>query len=107
MIVESQGPELATLQLALQVGGVTRPVQTDSLAGAGSDARPEPHGGQVEHSRGGDALGLQNLGVRQRQHVGTIEPVPRPQLADVGRNGCAWHMSMRLAKRRYWLTNPT
>ena len=69
VIVESQGPELAALQLAFEVGGVPRPVQTDSLAGAGSDARPEPHGGQVEHSRGGDALGLQNLGVRQRQHV--------------------------------------
>ena len=69
MIVESQGPELAALQLALQVGRVTGPVQTDSLAGAGSRAGAEPHGREMQDSRRGDAFGLQNLRVRQCEYV--------------------------------------
>ena len=66
MIVESQGPELAALQLAFEVGRVTGPVQTDSLAGASSRAGAEPHGREMQDSRRGDALRLQNLRVGQR-----------------------------------------
>ena len=69
MIVESQGPELAALQLAFEVGRVTGPVQTDSLAGASSRAGAEPHRGEMQNSRRGDALRLQNLRVRQGEYV--------------------------------------
>ena len=70
MIVESiQGPELAALKLALEVGRVTGPVQTDSLAGASSRAGAEPHRGEMQNSRRGDALRLQNLRVRQGEYV--------------------------------------
>ena len=69
MIVESQGTELPALQLALQVGRVTGPIQTDGLAGAGSRAGPQPHGGEMQDSRGGDAFGLQDLGIGQGKYV--------------------------------------
>ena len=69
VIVESQGPELPALQLALQVGRVTGPVQTDSLAGASSRAGAEPHGREMQDSRGRDAFGLEDLRVRQCEYV--------------------------------------
>jgi len=66
VIIESQRPELAALKLALKVGRVTGTVQTDCLAGSGGDTGPEPHRGEMQDSRGGDAFRLQNLRVGQR-----------------------------------------
>ena len=69
VIVESQGPELAALELALEIGRVTGPVQTDGLAGTGGRAGTKPHGGEMEHSRWGNAFGLQDLRVGQGEYV--------------------------------------